>query len=461
MDFAIMSIILIVSHLLRYLIKPLQKYYIPTSIIAGFAALFCGYQFLDILPFAMNDAGSPFMAGYPGILIVVLYSTLFLGYRAKKEKDLKKVIKNVGDTFFNCFSIQVAQYGVAVIFGLTIIALLFPSLHKGFASLMPAGFIGGHGVATAIGSTYASNGWEEGLTVGYTFATSGLLIGLFGGIIMINIATRRGWTRLIKEPKQLPDYMLTGFIPKDSRQSVGTETIHSISLETLTWHLALLLAAYAIGSWIITLITKVWSNIAIPHFATAMIAGFGIQKLLDMLNLGQYVDRKLMNTIGSCATDYLIAFAVATMNIKVVVKYATPLTVLVALGAAYCVWWTLWLGPRIYHNYWFERSIFVYGFATGVMATGVTLLRVVDPNQESGTLEDYGIAYVALSFLSIIIPIVVPLMILGDQAWALGIGATLIGIAGIVSSRFLVGWWSKTPKATSREGEKEFNIHGC
>ena len=37
----------------------------------------------------------------------------------------------------------------------------------------------------------------------------------------------------------------------------------------------------------INLTGKVWSNIAIPHFATAMIA-FGIQKLLDVLNLGQY-----------------------------------------------------------------------------------------------------------------------------------------------------------------------------
>jgi len=320
MDFAVMSIILIVSHLLRYLIKPLQKCYIPTSIIAGFITLFCGYQFLNILPFAVNDSGSPYMTGYPAILVVILYATLFLGSKDKKEKNFKNVIKNVGDTFFNCFSIQVAQYGVAVIFGLTIIAALFPSLHEGFASMMPAGFIGGHGVATAIGSTYADNGWENAMTVGYTFATSGLLIGLFGGIIMINVAARRGWTRLIKKPAELPDYMLNSFIPKSERKSIGAETIHSISLETLTWHFALLLAAYAIGSWIINLTGKVWSNIAIPHFATAMIAGFGIQKLLDVLNLGQYVDRKLMSSIGSCAADYLVAFAVGTMNVKVVIE---------------------------------------------------------------------------------------------------------------------------------------------
>ena len=162
-----------------------------------------------------------------------------------------------------------------------------------------------------------------------------------------------------------------------------------------------------------------------------------------------------MGSIGSCATDYLVAFAVATMNVKTVIQYAGPLMVLVLIGIVYCVLWTLWIGPRIYHNYWFERSIFVYGFATGVMATGVTLLRVVDPDAKTGTLEDYGIAYVVLSFLSVIIPIVVPAMILNGLAWGLGIGATILAIIGIILSKYMVGWFTQ-PKYVLREGEEDF-----
>ena len=320
---------------------------------------------------------------------------------------------------------------------------------------MPSGFIGGHGVATSIGTFYADNGWEDALTVGYTFATAGLLVGLFGGIIMINIACRKGWTRLIKSPQQLPDYMMSAFVPKEKREAIGNNTVHSISIESLTWHLSLLLAAYVIGSWMVKLLGMIWSTIAVPQFATAMIAGFLLQKLLDLLGLGQYVDRKTMGSIGSCATDYLVAFAVATMNVKTVIQYAGPLMVLVLIGIVYCVLWTLWIGPRIYHNYWFERSIFVYGFATGVMATGVTLLRVVDPDAKTGTLEDYGIAYVVLSFLSVIIPIVVPAMILNGQAWGLGIGATILAIIGIILSKYMVGWFTQ-PKYVLREGEEDF-----
>lgn len=239
MDFGLMSILLIIAHLLRYLAKPLQRLYIPSSIIAGFIGLFLGYQFLNIIPFAANDSGSPFMSGYPTILIVVLYATLFFGGKedSAPKKSIKAVLQNVGDTLFNCWSVQVGQYGISILFGCVVITALFPELHAGFASLMPAGFIGGHGVATSFGTFYADNGWEEAMTVGYTFATAGLLIGLFGGIILINIACRKNWTRFIKSPAELPEYMLSAFVPAEKRDFTGQNTVHSISIESLTWHL--------------------------------------------------------------------------------------------------------------------------------------------------------------------------------------------------------------------------------
>ena len=455
MDFGIMSIVILVAHLIRYVIKPFQSWYIPTSILAGFIGLFCGYQFLDVLPFSLNAKGTPNMIGYPAILIVILYSTLFLGGKSKKI-NYKLIIKGVGDTFFNCWSVQVAQYGIGILFGVTVLALLYPNLPAGFAVMMPSGFMGGHGVATSFGTFFADNGWEDAMTVGYTFATAGVLVGLFGGIILINIAARRGWTKLIDSPTNLPEYMLSSFIPVNERGVIGQETVHSIALDSLTWHFALIMIAYAIGGWMVTGLNQVWDYIAVPQFATAMIAGFFIQSLLNKLHLGQYVDRKTINTIGSCATDFLVAFAVATMNIGVVIQYAMPLCIMIVLGIVFCVFWTVWIGPRVYHNYWFERSIFVYGFATGVMATGVTLLRVVDPEAQSGTLEDYGIAYVGLSFLSIAIPILIPALIIAGHSWLLGIALTLMGIVGLVFSKILIGWWNKIPLNEPRIGEKNY-----
>ncbi len=46
----LISILLLISHLLRNRIKLLQNIYVPSSIIAGLLGLLGGSQFLDILP---------------------------------------------------------------------------------------------------------------------------------------------------------------------------------------------------------------------------------------------------------------------------------------------------------------------------------------------------------------------------------------------------------------------------
>src|SRR5699024_8874496 len=48
------------------------------------------------------------------------------------------------------------------------------------------------------------------------------------------------------------------------------------------------------------------------------------------------------------------------------------------------------LGPRILPSYWFERSIGDFGQSTGITATGLLLMRVVDPEMKSPAYEGFG-----------------------------------------------------------------------
>ena len=72
---------------------------------------------------------------------------------------------------------------------------------------------------------------------------------------------------------------------------------------------------------------------------------------------------------------------------------------MIAFGIVYsgAVLW--FAGRRSFRNFWFERSLFTFGWNTGVVGTGVALLRVVDPRLRSGTLEDYGLAYLFIATL--------------------------------------------------------------
>lgn len=82
-----------------------------------------------------------------------------------------------------------------------------------------------------------------------------------------------------------------------------------------------------------------------------------------------------------------------------VIKYLVPIIVLSVIGFVFVVTWFWIVSPRFFWNYCFERGMYIFGLSTGVMATGVILLRVTDLEFKSGVLEDFGFAWIFLSFM--------------------------------------------------------------
>jgi len=461
LDIGLMSILLVAAHLLRSRIRVLQTTFIPSSIIAGFLGLLGGWQFLDWLPFAMTGEGDkrmPVMSLYPGLLVVVLFATLFIGKRDQEKVSLGKLTKHVGDTFFYNLASLIGMYGLALLFGVLVLSRILPNLHDGFALLLPAGFVGGHGTATAIGNSLASEGqWEEALTIGYTFATVGLLTAIFGGMLLINIATRRGWTRMVQSAQELPESIRRGFVPEGERASIGKETVSPLALDPVTWHVALVMVAFALAYYLKDVLDGVLPG-KYPAFCLALVIGALLQKFLNLLRLGHYVDRQIMIRIGSSVSDYLIAFGIASIKITVVVEYALPLTVMILFGILYSVGFFWLVGRRIFRNFWFERSIFVYGWNTGIVGIAIMLLRVVDPKMKTPTLADFGLAYVFISIAEMGVITLLPLLVMEQNILIPGL-LLVIGFAGcILLSRCLVGWFSANPHAL-REGEQSVIDH--
>jgi ESS family glutamate:Na+ symporter len=448
MDFALMSVLLVVAQLLRSRIKLLQDLLLPAPLLAGFLGLAGGRQGLDILPFSTAPTA------YPRQLVVVVFATLFLGARPKSPGPAA-IVRQVGDTFFYNLAAEVGQFGAALVFGLLVLAPLFPDLPAGFALMLPAGFAGGHGTATVVGQALEQGGWAEATSVGYTFATIGLLAGIFGGLLLINVGVRCGWTRLVASAEHLPEAERRGFLPADRQASLGRQTVAAAALDPLTWHIALALvpfaAAHLLNDWARMLLP---GNFPLPLFAVAMLAGAGLQKGLDAVGIGQYVDRQVMGRIGSCVSDYLIGFGVASIEVSVVKQHALPILVMVLFGLVYCLGLFWFVGRRICRTFWFERSLFVYGWATGVIATSITLLRVVDPRFRSRTLEDYGLAYLLIAPVEIAVLVVVPPLV--ARGWIALPAAVLLAlfVACLVLSARLIGWF-RIPATVPREGELE------
>ena len=419
-DFCLMSLLLFLSKIIRIKVKAVQKLFIPSALIAGFLGMLLGEQGLNILPFSSE------MSSYPGILIAILFASMFLG---KQEKtSFKSMISNVGDTFFVNAAAEMSQFGFFIILGAVLLPVLFSGIHKAFGLMLPAGFIGGHGTAAAVGEALGVSGWDEALSVGQTFATIGLLGGIGIGIILVNIGLRKGYVDSTGDVKKLMSEMSSGLVPEEERQSIGDATVNPMSIDPLTWHFALILiavgAAYLVNMGLRTLIP----SLAFPLYGLALLCSVVLQKGLKLVKMDSYVDRKVVTHIGSSATDYLIAFGIATTKVSVVVKYAKPILFLSVLGFLFIVAWHFTVSHRFFRDHWYERSLYIFGMSSGVMATGVILLRIVDPEFRTGVLEDFGIAWIFMSVVDLLIVSLAPPLVM--SGYGLVFGVCLFVLAG-------------------------------
>ena len=412
-DMAWMSLLLIIAQVIRTIVKPLQKLYIPSSVIGGVIGLILGPQVLNVIPWS-EQIGS-----YAYLFICIIFAGLYLG--KKEQTKLSTVFRNTGDTFCINMATEFICFGSALVFGWIILTVFFPNVFGEFSLLLPSGYCGGHGYASTIGTALNNLlGRDDCVQIGQTFATLGLLTGLIGGIIFINIMVRKGETRFIKKVDSLPEEYRTGIVPLDKQNSMGNERMNPMSIDPLAWHLALTLLAFILGYTFYNWYKQYLPDIEVPVMCLTMIAGVILQKIINRTRFKDTVDKKVESRIGSMFTDYLVGFGVASISLTVVKSFFVRIIVLCVLGTVWPIIMVLFVGRNLFHNYWFERSIFIFGWCTGVVAIGTTLLRICDPQMKSGTLDDYGTAYSLISVIEVFIVALTPQL-------AVSMGCPLVG----------------------------------
>jgi len=448
-DFTLASILILISMLLRSKIKLLQRNFIPASLMAGFLGLALGPSFLNVLPFSA-DIGS-----YAGVIIIFVFASVGINGFSFSPGNMKKDLNRMGAYASYKILVMCVLICVPITFSIVVISKWVPDINYGFGLILAAGFYGGHGTAAAVGSTFEKLGFAAATDLGMTAATIGILAGIFGGLIFIKIATKKGYTHYVKDFSQISEDMRTGLVKPENRVAMGTDTISPIALDPLAFHVALLLVPSGLGYLLNSYIAETW-GLDFPTFTIAFIVALLIYACMGRGNKGlyKYVDDRVVNRLGSSATDYLVFFGVASIKLPVVLEYALPLGLLMLSGIA-LVTVLLWLvGPAMNYESWFERSIFVYGYATGVFAIGLTLLRIIDPENKSKTLTDTAIVGPLNTPIELLAWSVGPAMLLGGQHWTfVGIYVAL-SIACVVISIKFKWWYWKVPLGDRPDASK-------
>lgn len=442
-DTSIMGVLLLVGEILRARVKIFQKVLVPPAVIAGFLALFLGpkspIEVMRILPLSAS------FGTYASVLIVVIFAATPIG--DKPEKDAVSVSK-ISGMFFNITGIAVLQYAVGMLATLLFLTKLYPELDENFGLMMATGFYGGHGTAAAVGKALEDLGVANMTDLGNTCATIGIVGGIITGMIVINWGTRRGYTHYVESPKSLPMEMLTGLVAPEKQKSSSKDTVASICLDPLGFHLGIVLLASLIGylaaKWFAAFTLNNFNyKVSIPEFCLSLIAGLIINSLLNKTGADKYVDRGTVQRIQGTATDFLMISGIGSLNITVVMDYAVPLIVVCGLGFL-CTWfWFLVVGGKSSESDWFERNMMMWGHATGVAATGVLLQRVVDPDLKSRGIEDSGIADIFNRPFIIGLQVLPPILItsLGTKgSWMVTIVSFVLVIGMWIFAYVTKGW---------------------
>ena len=392
-SFCALCFLLVCGKAVRTAVPFLRKLYLPSSIVGGTLGLIL-----------LSSCGSHIPAGWhegwksiPGFLINIVFATMFIG---KRFPNVRNTGRAVVEQF--CFA-QIIAWGMYVV-GLALSVLVFTpcfGVQPAFGNLLEIGFEGGHGTVGGLSETFTALGWSEGSDLGYTMATIGMVIGITVGMTLVNWAVRKGHVKNVRTFEELSEVEQRGFYPPNAQPPAGKQTVLCDSIDSLAWHLAVIGLAVFVGYGLKSLLVFAGGYLpdhvrelriieSIPLFPLCMLGGLFIQMLLVATKLDSLVDRGQINRLGGASLDFLVVAAVATIRLDFIVRYWQPLVILVVAGVAWSLFGAYWLARRMFSEDWFERAIVEFGQYTGVTATGLLLLRTVDPDSKTSASTVFG-----------------------------------------------------------------------
>ncbi len=404
-SFVALCVLLAMGHVLRSRIKLFQKLFLPSCVIGGLFGL------LVIQSVSAISGGGPILASVngwmdqvtepwqklPGFLINIVFACLFLGVKLPKIPELWK--RSAPQVVYG----QIVAWGQYVVgLGLWVFAMswLFPDLPGMFAGILPVGFEGGHGTAAGLGPVFAERGWPEGQDLAMTSATCGIISAIIVGTVLINWAVRKGYAVKYKELSEQVEDDSISIIPVDQRPIAGRLTVNSDVIEAFSLHLVAVGLAVGIGMVIQFALVQIEAQVpylaknrllsSFPLFPLCMIGGLIVQGIELKFDKHRLIDVGLIRRIQNCSLDFLVIAAIAMIRLDVVKTALVPLLILVVAGIVWNVFCVTALARRILPDAWFERAIAEMGQSMGVTATGLLLLRMVDPDYDTPAADAFA-----------------------------------------------------------------------
>lgn len=419
--FVWIALLVLAGRLIKQRIGWIRRLYLPESIVAGALALILGPQVLGAIATSISGEGTALSSGVfpeeirtiwsqsPGIFINIVFAALFLGEVIPSPKQIWR--RAAPQVVFGQ-SLAWGQYVVGILATLLILIPVFDA-NPIAGSLIEIAFEGGHGTAGGMADTFIELGFEDGADLALGLATVGIISGIVTGTFLARWGRKRGYVANsqgeveVAQPDDLPDLSHSENQAKIERRRQLTR---GLLIDPLSLNFGFVGIAIIIG-WVILkglvlLESVTWGLTGftmmnyVPLFPMALIGGIVVQIIMVRLDLDALIIPQLTKNIAGMALDVVVVTALASISLTVIGGNLGIFLTLSIVGILWNVTFFLYYAPKIFPDHWFEKGIGDLGQSMGVTATGILLLRMVDPENRSGAFESF--AYKQLFFEPIV-----------------------------------------------------------
>ena len=353
----------------------LERFGLPIAVISGILGISIGpFGAIHFLPKETINVWSNF----PTPLLSLVFATLMMG---RPIPNINGLVKPIFNQFLLALSLGFGQFFVG---GLVVKYFLPPSMEANplMGCLIEVGFEGGHGAASIIGESFNKLGFPNGLDLGLAMATMGLLSSSILGSIFIFLGRTFGLSdkeEILEQKENLKEKKIE--ILADLRIF-----IINLGFSGLAISFGVLLLKY------LRYISSSFGNFSkeiifsLPVFPFILIGSLLIRYILEKTKNTEFISNILQREIGILSTDLLIFTAMASLDIDVVFENWILILVFTIFGLFWNLICIAYFAYFIFDDYWFEKSLIEFGNSTGVVASGLLLLRLADPKNISKTL---------------------------------------------------------------------------
>jgi ESS family glutamate:Na+ symporter len=362
--FLLVLLLLGVSALAGKKIPWLDRFRIPPSLTIGIVVLL----FFTFLPGEKSGGFFLHIKALPPEFIALVFACLFL----QRTDDANKAKRSFSHVLAQTSLVWVSVMGQVLIGLIGTILIYKPFFNEpmAFTSVLETGFAGGHGTAVAMGPVLVQHGIPAGLEYGLFSATIGLICGIAGGVWLIHHRHRR--------------IVTAEAAPEPETNSAA------IDLTSLFISFMLIAAAYWFGQFLKgafehELLPRFVSaeklrDFSLPLFAYTLIGGYTVKTLCRITGAESLIDNNIIMLLADVFLEILIFAGIAIIDVRLLGHSLVPLLSVFALGFIWNVFSHFYIRPKILPvAYSFEIGLINFGMLNGTAATGLMLLKMVDP----------------------------------------------------------------------------------